>query len=35
MQFNTCTNERVEDSEPFDPETERKAIMKKWTKEVL
>ena len=34
MQFNTCTNERVEDSEPFDPETERKAIMK-WTKEVL
>ena len=33
--FNTCTNERIEDSEPFDPETERKAVMKKWTKEVL
>ena len=33
--FNTCINKRVEDSEPFDPETERKAIMKKWTKEVL
>ena len=33
--FNTCINERVEDSEPFDPETERKAIMKKWTKEML
>ena len=33
--FNTCTNERIEDSEPFNPETERKAVMKKWTKEVL
>lgn len=33
--FNTCINESDEDSEPFDPETERKAVMKKWTKEAL
>ena len=33
--FNTCINERVDDSELFDPETEKKAVMKKWTKEVL
>ena len=33
--FITCINESDEDSEPFDPETERKAVMKKWTKEAL
>ena len=33
--FNTCINESDEDLEPFDPETERKAVMKKWTKEAL
>ena len=33
--FNTCINESDEDLAPFDPETERKAVMKKWTKEAL
>ncbi|CAH3174662.1 unnamed protein product [Porites lobata] len=33
--FNTSFNESDEDLEPFDPETERKAVMKKWTKEAL
>ena len=33
--FNICINEVDEDMEPFDPETEKDAVMENWTKKAL
>ena len=34
-QFDICINELDEDLEPFDPEMEKNAVMKNWTKKAL